>query len=244
MGTSTGYNAPTTPQWSNMKSQVTKFSGKDNLTSNDVKKLIGNYILTTGGKGQITRNDGTIGGSRRSAQKIARNLGEFFSSIGTRGLQETLREANIESLEGKSVNEISCSLLNYLGGSSSTFNEIDARNALSRLMNKLFERATTPDDIEQILNTHSHGVEFYNILLDFFGYYIYENFCRTFYERLSSRVGEDKAKKSLKSILAYIESKLRYKSVDENLSKIDWAGEEGKIFTDRLFEEILEVFGG
>jgi hypothetical protein len=243
MGTSTGYNAPTTPQWSNLKRKVTYSANNDNLTSVDIKKLIGCYISETGGKDNIVRGEGTLGG-RKAAQKIARNIGDFFSSIGNYGLYDTLRRVGIDALEGKTISEIRCSILEYLGGSTSTINEIDARNALSKLFEDLFEDAVTSENIEQIMNTQSQGVELNKLLLNFFGYYLYENFCRTFYERLVSRIGEDKVNKFLNSISDYIKAALKNETLDRDISKINWAGEEGKLITDKLLEETLAVFGG
>jgi hypothetical protein len=231
------------PPWGELKKSVTRFADEGALAPNSAKGILGNYIRANGGAQRIAQGGGTIGGGKIS-QKVAGNIGGFFSSIGELGFRETLRQAGLEALAGKPFKEIIYFLLDYLGGPSNTIDEVDARNALSRLLDELLGDADDFESIENILEEKSQGETLVNLLILFFGYYLYEQFCRVFYERLVTRVGEAKAESFLGSILDYIKEALRFKSLDQDISKIDWAGAEGQQLTDNMLQTTLEVFGG
>jgi hypothetical protein len=243
MGTSKGYSAPTSPEWRKLKGKVTRLANEGALAPSTARSILGNYIQTNGGAKRIAQGEGTIGRGR-VAQKIARNVGGFFSSIGGLGFVEALRQSGLGALAGKPVKDIIFSLLDYLGGPANTIDEVDARNALSRVLDELLQEANDFEGVEKILEETSRGDALGKFLILFFGYYLYEQFCRVFYERLVTRVGESKAELSLGSILEYIQSALRLKSLDQDISRIDWAGAQGQQLADNILQTTLEVFGG
>ena len=243
MGTSTAYEAPSTPQWSKLKDEVTRLARRDRPDAVSAESVLRDYIAANGGARQIAHGSGSVG-RNREAQAVARNLAGFISSVGIIGAREALRQLGVEELEGKSVGEISLLLIAYLGGPSSTIDGVDARNALSRLRNDLFKDAETPEDIERILEEYAQGEKFYILLFNFFGYYLFEQFRRVFFERLAERVGESRAIAFLGGILDFIKSALRHITLDQDISKIDWAGEQGAAIADDILQRTLEVFGG
>ena len=244
MGTSTAYEAPSTPQWRELKNEVTRLARRGRPSSVSARSVLRNYITANGGARQIAHGSGSVG-RNREAQAVARNLAGFISSVGVLGAREALRQLGLEELEGRSVAEISLLLIAHLGGSSSTIDGVDARNALSRLRNDLLKGAETPEDIERILEEYAQGEEFDSLLLNFFGYYLFEQFHRVFFERLAERVGESQAMAFLGGILDFIKSDLRrLATLDWHISKIDWADEQGRIIADDILQRTLEVFGG
>lgn len=238
MGTSKSYDAPTTPPWPDLKRRVSNLAPKGRLTRSSAREIAYDFIAVHGGPKQMA---GGSGG--RAAQNVAHNIARFISSVEALGLQDTLRQEGLENLIGKSVNEISLTLIDYLGRHASTIDEVDARNALSRLMNELFEGAESFEDVERVLETKSQQAELETLLIKFFGYYIFEQFCRVFYERLAARVGENQAEIFLDGILDYIISALRHKTLNKDVSTINWRGEQGKSVTSEILQETLEVFG-
>lgn len=243
MGTSKGYSAPTTPPWRNLKANVTRLANEGLLAPGSAKNILGEYIKTNGGARRIAQGGGTIGGGR-VAQKVARKVGGFFSSVSSLGFAEALRQAGLGELVGKPVREIIFSLIDYLGGPSNTLDEVDARNALSRVSDELLEEATDFESMEKILEETSKEDKLSNFLIRFFGYYLYEQFCRVFYERLVARHGEPKAESFLDGILDYIRSALHLKTLDQDITKIDWAGTQGQQLADDILQTTFEVFGG
>lgn len=234
MGTSQGYEAPTTPQWKNLKRQVTIDAKEGNLSSDKSADTVKKFA-------RANRNNSS---SRNAVNKTAYNIGGFLSLVNEHGFKETLDKIGLKNLEGKTPLEITFSLTDYLSESFNNIDEVDARNALSRLMDSLFQEADDFEDIEKIIEQNSNEELIGNVLVDFFGYYIYEQFCRVFYERLVQRVGEEKAESYLSSISDYINSALQHETTNINAANINWNGDEGKEITDKILNETLEVFGG
>jgi hypothetical protein len=242
MGTSSGYEAPTTPDWGNLKSQVTRAARSGSASPSSARDTLRGFIDTSGGASNISRGGGAMGGGR-SAQNTARRVGGFISSVGSVGLRQALESYGLSEFVGKSAGEIIPSLVDKLGGPATTINDSDARNALSKIMNELLGDLETPEQVEETLEqvVAEEGLE--DLLSKFFGYYLYEQFCRIFYERLVNRVGRQNADSYLKSILDTIKASLALKVSGRDLSQIDWGGAEGQNISDNILQETFEIFG-
>ncbi len=234
MGTSQGYDAPTSPQWGNLKTQVTNDAKKGYSSLEKSYEVVKKFV-------KIKQSSGSF---RNAANNVAANIGGFLSLVNDTSFREALDEAGLKGLKGRSVLEITYSLADYLSESFNNIDEVDARNALSRLLNDLFQDAKTYEDLENVVKSNSTNDLIEEVLVNFFGYYIYEQFCRVFYERLVQRVGENKAESYLKSIDEYINSVLKHETSSLDLINIDWDGDEGKSITNKILEETLVVFGG
>jgi hypothetical protein len=243
MGTSSGYEAPTTPDWGDLKAQVTRTARDGSVLPRIAKNTLNDFIRTSGGAHNISRGGGAIGAGR-SAQNTARRLADFVSSVGTVGLRQTLESFGLAEFIGKPVSEIIPAIIDKLGGPSSTINDADARNALSKVMDELLNGLDTPEQVEEALNQIMEGETLEGLLDQFFGYYLYEQFCRVFYERLVNRVGQSNADSYLDSILDTIKSALDLMTSDRDLSQIDWAGVEGQNIADQILQDTYEIFGG
>lgn len=243
MGTSTGYNAPTSPQWRQAKTQVTQAARRGRPTRGLARSVISSYISANGGARGLASGGGVAGGSR-AARNVAGNIAGFVTSVGTQGFRETLRMVGLGSLEGKSVEEIICSLADYLGGPANTANDADLRKAILDLTDELLSEAEGFDDVEKIMEELSQKGNLNKLLIKFFGYYLYEQFCRVFYERLVERVGESNADQFIGGIREYIVSALERDTSNLDISRIDWSGEQGKEIAERILQETLEVFAG
>ena len=243
MGTSSGYDAPTTPDWGNLKGRVSRTARDGYVSQQSARNTLKGFIGTSGGARNISRGGGSIGGGR-SAQNTARRLANFVSSVGAVGLRQALESIGLAEFVGKPANEILPSLVDKLGGPSSTINDVDARNALSRVMNDLLGDLETPEQVEEALSQIMEGEALESLLNQFFGYYLYEQFCRVFYERLAKSVGSSNADSYLSSIFDTIKSALEYITHDRDLSQIDWTGIEGQNIADQILQDTFEIFGG
>lgn len=234
MGTSSAYEAPTSNDWPNLKAQVTRFA-RDGVTSlSSEKDILQKFIRS---------NEEGSSGERSSAQDTARRVGEFVSSVASLGLQHTLESYGLSELVGEPVEHIIPAIVDKLGGPSSTLNDSDARNVLSKLMNELLGDLETPEQVEQSLEQVLAQKDLENLLSKFFGYYLYEQFCRVFYERLVNRVGRQNANSYLKSIFDTIEASLALKVSERDLSRVDWRGPEGQSLAGNILKETFEIFG-
>jgi hypothetical protein len=243
MGTSSGYEAPTTPDWGNLKGQVSRTASGGYVSQQSARNTLKDFIGTSGGARNVSRGGGSIGAGR-SAQNTARRLANFVSSVGALGLRQALESFGLAEFVGKSATEIVAALVDKLGEPSSTINDVDARKALSRVMNDRLSDLETPEQVEETLSQIIEGEDLESLLAQFFGYYLYEQFCRVFYERLAKKVGVSNADGYLSSIFDTIKSALEYMTHDRDLSKIDWAGAEGQRIAAQILQDTFEIFGG
>ena len=111
-------------------------------------------------------------------------------------------------------------------------------------MDKLLSDLDTPEQVEEALSQVMEEEALEGLLNQFFGYYLYEQFCRVFYERLTSRVGRANADSYLDSIFDTIKSALDLMTSDRDLSQIVWAGAESQNIADQILQDTFEIFGG
>ncbi len=245
MGTSASYSAP--PSWGPMKSRVTRLASDGALTPNQAADLLSQLVGGNGGAAGMSRGAGGGGRSGRvahggPARAVAGRLGKFIADVRSVGLDEALRRTGLDDLVGRPVGEILNGLIDHLGGPASTLDDVDARAALARVREELLDSAASPAEVEQILADQALSLE--QVLEMFFGYYLYEVFCRVFFERLVQRVGETRAQSFLGQILDYVRSALRNRVYGRTLTAM--SGEDARrdaLVTD-IMESTLRVFGG
>jgi hypothetical protein len=242
MGTSSSYDAPKTPKWAELKAQVTSSARNGYTSIKSAKNILNDFINTSGGAYRVSKGGGSIG-LGKSAQNVATRFANFISVVGAVGFNQALETFGLSEFIGKSINEIIPSIIEKIGGPSSTINDTDARNALSRLLDEHLSALTTPDQVEKALSNIIGEDTLEKLLNQFFGYYLYEQFCRVFYERLSNRVGRSNADSYLKSIFDSIKSELGLMTSNKKLSNINWSGDEGKNLADQILQDTFEIFG-
>lgn len=235
MGTSAAYSAP--PSWGDLKGQVTRGAKSPNLNNDTIERLVHSFIDHNGGSTTIAR--GSSGGTvakGTAARSIASRLGGFLTSVDQVGLDQALRDAGWGDLVNRPLHEVLPAILDRLGGPSSTIDDVDARMALARLQTQYFT-ADTKNELEQKLSDQAGNLE--TVLQDFFGFYLYEVFCRVFFERLEQRVGETTAQSFLDQIEAFIVATLANRTADRDIRTIDWSGQQGREMTMEIMETTL-----
>lgn len=243
MGTSKSYSPPTTPQWKNLKNKVTRLANKGKPSISKAKGVIQDFVAV---RKASTGSGGGEGGSSgmRVAQNIGQRLGNFVAVVGQVGLEEAVRRIGLSNLEGKSANEVCLALIDYIGGDANSIDEVDARNALANVLDEMFEQAETYDDVEELLCGLTTKEELEVFLQRFFSNYLFEQFNRTFYERLVERVGSAQADSFMNGIQEYISSSVGSRSHDKDLSSIDWSGAEGDRISKIILNETFDIYAG
>jgi truncated hemoglobin YjbI len=191
----------------------------------------------TGGTG------GTSNNAVRTAQRVGRSLGSFFSSVGSTGALNATADLGVGNLLGMSASDIIMALTDVLGGPATTPDDVDARNAMARLMDEQL-KGLTPDEIVNALERIPTGAEFARLIERFFALYIHEQFNRIFYSRLEARVGKDKAAQYLKNGLHCIEWMLRDRVSQIDVQSIDWSGPQGDRIINGTMQTVFEIFTG
>lgn len=238
MGTSTNYSAP--PKWGTLKGNVTKSGGKS-LSWFKAAKLIRNHIRNNGGSRSIVTSGGVLGAGRTS-QRVARNFAGFVSQVANVGLTEALRLNDLGDLVGRPTSELLLGIVNRCGGTNGSIDAADARSALARLMEDLLQQAETPEEVEEVLTENAIGSALTHLLMNFFGYYVYEQFCRVFFEHLVKKLGEQRAEALLREILEFIHAAVRNTTLDMDVTEIEWFGAEGARISSSIMQLTMEIF--
>lgn len=250
---------PTGGDWTPLKHDATNFVKDNEHSSVPPGDLLRKYVKANGGARAIARRGSGVGsagarGSGRSsrpgsggrsssvARSVGRNLGGFLSSVGRIGLAGTLRDIGLAHLIGRPVEEVTAGLLDALAAPGSTLDEHAARFALAKLQDELFENTETYEDVERALSQVLDQQGLMRLLTRFFGYYLYERFCRDFYETWIKKVGSVQAARSLKSIKDCIESSVKAKLIDRDVTHVNWRSSEGLRLTEQVMQETLEIF--
>ena len=248
MGTSTGYNMPKGGDWTPLKNNATSFAKHSDHGSINPKNLLGRYLQANGGAHAIAQGRGGSGGSGSryrigsSAISAGAKLGGFLSSVATQGLDTTLQKVGFGHLIGKSATEICAGLLDILADSVSTLDDHATRKALSNVFDDLFKPDTPYEDIEQALYQSLDEKGMMLIMVDFFGYYLYELFCRDFYEDWQRKVGVDQTKRSLRQVKDCIFAEVKSELASKTIDSIDWSGLAGLSLAERIMQDTLEIF--
>lgn len=238
MGTSADFSAP--PNWGGMKGDVTR-SGHQPLTPAKCQSLLSDYVSQSGGSRSISSGGGQLG-SGSTARKAARSLGGFISSVGRDGLDSTLRANGLQDLVGGTVTEILLGILSLCGGTDGDIDSVDARNALSDTMDELCQNATTPEELEALLQGQANADALGSLLIAYFSNYLYQQFCRVFFAQLEKKHGLDVAASFLSSIKDFIHSSVKNETVGQDLSKVNWFGPEGERVAQTIMQNTLAVF--
>jgi len=253
---------PKTGPWTSLKNDATAFATEGYDSRFPPETILSRFVAAFGGAKKISSSGG-IGIARRvskqhksghrsgkggktgsisSGRDVGRRLGGFLVTAGTQGLQKALEELGLRDLVGKSASEVAMAILDRLAGPGSTLDEASARMALGKLMEEILDKASTYDDVHNVLKEVADDAKIAALLGRFFALYLYEWFCRCFYENWVKKVGSTKAAKGLKSIRGCIEASLAEKLYGINATKVDWNGPEGSRLATKIMKETLEIF--
>lgn len=254
MGTSKGYGLPTGGDWTPLKTEATKFVKEEGKGSVSPEDFLRHYVHAYGGSkalaqgrggssdGKTTKSRGGSGGAGRAARTSGRSLGGFLTTVSTRGLDEALREVGLEGAIGKPADEVAASLLDVLASPGSTLDEHAARLALAKVNDELLKDAKSYNDVANLLSKALDKFGLVRILASFFARYLFECFCRDFYETWVKVVGKQKASRSLRSIKDCIQSCLKARLAGRDVTTIDLHGREGLRITQQVMQDTLDIF--
>jgi len=250
MGTSTGFNMPSGGDWKPLKNNATNFAKHGGQGPVSPGSLLGSYIQANGGAQALAQGKGGGGkrGSTRygigsSARKTGSKLGGFLSSVTTRGLDTTLRDFGLTHLIGKTASEVCAGLLDEFTSVAKTLDEHATRTAFDNILAALFDEDMQYEDIEETITKSLDEKGLLQIMADFFGHYLYEIFCRDFYEIWQKKVGANQAKRSLNQVKDCIFAEVKSEMAGKTINAADWTGTEGAKLTDQIMQDTLSIFG-
>ena len=238
MGTSTSYEAP--PSWGGLKGTVTRIGGGNRGSA---ASLVADYIGQNGGATAVAHR-GAGGGGGSAGRQAARRFAGFASRVADVGLPQALQEAGLGHLIGQPVNKLVRELVDRFCGAGSTFDEVDARNAMSRLTERLLGEAETSEQVGALLADLVEQDQLGPVMMEYFGYLVYEEFVRCFYEQVLQHHGDERAESMAEDILDFILTAVANKVVNVSVTNVNWSGAHGRQVAEQVMQQALRVFGG
>ncbi len=207
---------------------------------NHLKSTYRNLFKTGGGAKNISKGkSNTIG---RAGLKSSGKIVNFFSNVGSVGLQNALTEIGFGHLDGKSVEDIIDFLTIYCSDSATGMDETAASKASSEVLSQIAEESNNDiDRFEQLLKEYVDGNGLSNMLCSFWGYYIFEHLSQRFKEKITQHRGEPVSSETFKIIKDDILGRVKVLNESRSISKIDWKSNEGKKEIEIIFESIINI---
>ncbi|MDE1206015.1 hypothetical protein [Tenacibaculum larymnensis] len=229
------------PNWNNLSSIVTS-SCSSSVSTDDKKKILKNYVTTLGGASKAGRGGSKIGG--KSGIKNAIKIGAFLSAFSNSGndIREALKEVGLPDLTGKSVSDIINHLIEYCSGTASTIDEVAAKEATRQVLEDLISEANDFDELEKVLAARFDSETYEDIIIRYFGYYIYEHLDKWFYEKLIKDKNQSDCNNLFKEIKDFIFEKMKGMQRRNNLQDLDWSSENADVLVKNIQQDILTVF--
>jgi len=248
--------------WTSLKNDATTYASEGTESQISPESIVSRFITAYGGSRNISssggigigrgvskqpkagRGGGTHGRSASvgAGREVGRKLASFLVSADQQGVEQALDALGLKELIGRPAPEVAMALLDRLAGPGSTLDEASARMALAKLIEELLGKAFTYDEVEKALEEAADEAKVAALLGKFFALYLYEWFCRCFYENWVKKVGPTKAARGLKSIRECIEASLADKLYGIDITKIRWNAPEGSKLATRIMKETLEIF--
>jgi hypothetical protein len=246
MGTSRDYIPPTANAWRPDKRQLDKIPSVGSIPKTQLGGLLKAYIKGNGNGGPSAmagRGGGGAATSQSGLQAAAR-MAAFLSGISARGLDATLKTFGFSNLIGKTASEILQVLLDSFTDASITGDDEDARKALIEIWDQILGKSQTYKEVDDALSTISDEASLSNMLMSFYGFYIFEQFWRVEFKIISDKVGNQKAEHLLVEMKAFIKEELRDHicALGKPITSIDWLGSEGTVICRQVMERTLYVF--
>lgn len=240
MGTSASYKAPVSPQWTQHKRRLTISVSGDPGSATTAAAAVAGFMGANGGSHAISSGRAAIGG--QAPHRAVQRMGGFLAAVASQGAVRALQQAGLPSLAGKTTVEVIAALEDHFCGSPNTLDDVDVRNAVSRLLNERWANQSVTQlvqDLEAVAQDQAFG----GLLVSFFSYVIYEQILRINHERLLARAGEGNTRSFEAELLRYIQECIRDVELTTGLASIDWDGPQGATVIAQIYQETLDVFG-
>lgn len=245
MGTSASYHPSLKgkPEWGDLSGNVTRGCNGQDLDKGQLENIFGKYVKVIGGVNNASSGKSAVMG--RAGIRSATNLGKFLGSFSSSGynIEKSLSEIGITDLSTKNLSDIINHLIEYCSGPASSIDDKAAKEATKLLLEEIIERADSIDTFKQQLEETLKNEPLEEIIIKYFGYYIFEHLSVMFYEKLIKEKGESKRGKLFKEIKDFIQESLKSVNKTNPLRSLNWGSTKAKELINKIFKNVLTVFG-
>ena len=240
MGTSKSYGGlKGNPNWSSLSSTITGAVNDGHPTQKAMSHVMTRFVAHVGGSHGASSGSSGTGG--RAGVRTARKLGSFISNVQTSGFRAALNYI-ADGTDINDVNEAINIILEKCAENAGTLDEIAAKAAMRDLLEEIGANAET---IDELGDNFEEAIKEYGdeeLLIRYFGYYMYEHLCTDFYEKLIKDKGIRETDSFYKDLKEYIIERTKTLSKHRDLKHVDWNSESGKSFMQEIFRDTLEAF--
>lgn len=237
MGTSTGYNLPTTGNWPAAKREVTNWCRSGTSSGERLNRVMSQYRQAHGGAAQAARQSVTV-------NRAGAKLGGFLTGVHDSGLDRALQDVGLGSLVGKTADEVIEGIADYLAGDGSQLDDELVRDAFAEFRAEFWGQFETYDELSRALSqrTKLEGVQ--GSLEKFFGHVIFSKFKRDFSEKIQQLAsGMRGVTKKLREIRSFMNERLKVLTHGKDIGRIQWNGAEGQQLIEQIHASVWRVFG-
>ncbi|MDO6819498.1 hypothetical protein [Zobellia sp. 1_MG-2023] len=230
------------PNWSDLSTSLTTSCDSGPIPNVKKKKILRNYVTVIGGANKAGRGGSKIAG--KSGIKTGKKIGSFLGAFTSSGnnLRQTLENTGLTDLQNKSVEDVINHLIEYCSGTASTIDEVAAKEATRKLLEELVSNAQSIDEMEEILSNKFDESSSEDIIIQYFGYYIYEHLDKWFYEHLIKKKNQSDCNNLFREIKDFIFESLKGVQRVNSLQKLDWGSDDADRLIKNIQQDILTVF--
>ena len=219
--------------WKDVKTAMSQYAtGRSKGLSGVVKK----YIRASGGAKNLAKNS-------KSGVKSTAALGQFLASIRQKGLNQTLKEFNIE-FQGRTLENVLSDIVNVIAKGSNLKEECVAKNACINTLEVMYELVEESGLNLESLESMNDDI-FETLMCNYVSEYIWESMLNDLESRLEQYADNPtKALEIENDFKDYIKNSVEvtYKSKDIKVNQ--FSNKEIDIFVENLYKDCYEVLGG
>ena len=202
-----------------------------------------NLVKASGGRHKVSS-----GGSHALGHGgivVINNFVSAIQEIVSNGLATWLQQRGVDSLEGKSYQDIIDILRQYIESGVAGLDSTAANEAIENVMDRLDELVgDNVDEIEDKFDAILNGEDIKDIIDQFFGMYIYVHLSQDFEEKLEYEKGSIAMKNAMNEVKEQILDDIRVGRTGRDVRTVDWSKPEGKAFIQAEFDRILFILQG
>lgn len=240
MGTSKAYGGlKGNPTWGPLSSTVTRAVNGGHPSKSSLGSVMSHTVAHLGGSHSASSGGSSTGG--RAGVRAARQFGTFLGNVQNYGFTQALNLI-AGGVEIEDANQAINVILEHCAEQAGILDEIAAKAAMRDLLEEIGAGAETIEELDGGFEAaiKDYGTE--ELLVKYFGFYLYEHLCTDFYEKLIKEKGIRETEGFYKDLKDYIAEKTKTTSKHRDLRKIDWQSEYGKDLMQEIFRDTLKEF--
>lgn len=244
MGTSKSYNpsVKNQPQWGDLSRAVVSSCGKGKVDEEKLQTILSRYVTVAGGSGASGRGNSMVAG--KAGIRTATSFGSFLSELSGNGynVRDTFSALGYDNIDGKRAPEIVDLLIEYFAGAASSIDDVAAKSAIQKTLEEIVGNADTAEELENKFKEAIAEENIGDILIRFFGYYIFERLAIMLYEKLIVAKGKTDCDDLFSQIKDFIFERIKNLHNGSAIKSVNWKGAEGERIIKNIQEDILKIF--